>query len=392
MKYFYGIAFLVTVALSACQSPAELPTQNQFSVLSDTLHIFTQKVKGSGLFSLGAGRLHLKDTSEEFAYPIAFPKNVSNIQRAQMYTDFKAIESDFIDIMSGLQGEQEVLVVDQNGNRDFRDDTIRPLREMEWNSSDYSIECQYRRMMGGDTIPAASWVMIGTGHGNILYGRDEHLIADFKLGKNHYRVGAIDRTLGSTFTYGINPQVGLLSQDGLKMDTLFQRDLIKMGEYIDLDGTYYKFDSITHFGEQITLVKENNFNDMVGTQVGMLAPEFQAVSVEGDTIKSEKLVDKPVVIANSCGCGGDKRSTEAFYEIDSAFGGQVHALRLDSGIRSHAGGLQFDMDDAYNKDLSDKYRQAYCSRVCYLVGKNRRILDKFKIVDWADNLYNGMDE
>ena len=386
MNLLETTALFFIILMLSCQSSSHISHPNQFSETSDTLKITTKKVKGSGLFLLGAGRLTFQDTTEEYSYSMIYPPDISEVKRAQKVTDFAKPDADLIDIMSGLLDEQEVFIVDQNGNKDFRDDEVRPMRDIEWNSSEYSIQCQFRKMIDGDTIADSSWVMIGLGHGGKLYGRDEHLVADFRLGEKQYEIGIVDMTLSSTFTYGLNPQIAVLSNDEQSKDTLFSRDLIHMGDCVYLEGNYYRFDTIAHFGEWFTLVKEDNFEEMVGTQVGMLAPSFEAIAVSGDTIRSRDLLNKPIVVANSCGCGGDKQSTEAYYQIDSAYGSRIHALRLDSGIKDDTVGLQFDMENPFNKDLSDKYRQAYCSRLCYLVGRNRRILDKFRIVDWGSNL------
>jgi hypothetical protein len=112
------------------------------------------------------------------------------------------------------------------------------------------------------------------------------------------------------------------------------------------------------------------------------------VTVDGDTIRSSDLRNKALVLANSCGCGGDKLSTESFYKIKNAFGDKIYALRLDSGIKRGLEGWNIATEDAFNRDIYNKYRQTYCSRIAYVVGTNRRILGKFDIVNWESTLQN----
>jgi hypothetical protein len=44
------------------------------------------------------------------------------------------------------------------------------------------------------------------------------------------------------------------------------------------------------------------------------------------------------------------------------------------------------MQNAFNQDFYDKYRMQYCSRICYVIGTDNRIMDKFLITDWKNNL------
>ena len=47
---------------------------------------------------------------------------------------------------------------------------------------------------------------------------------------------------------------------------------------------------------------------------------------------------------------------------------------------------QIDMTEKYNKEIYNNYRKAYCSRVAYVIGSNKRIVDKFDITDWKNFL------
>ena len=118
----------------------------------------------------------------------------------------------------------------------------------------------------------------------------------------------------------------------------------------------------------------------------MIAPEFDGITVAGDTINSLTLHDRVIVIANSCGCGGDKISTEAYNKMEKTFGNNIHILHLDSNIEKGLVGLHIDMKEKYNKDIYKIYRKQFCSRITYVIGKNNKIIDKFKITDWESIL------
>ena len=176
----------------------------------------------------------------------------------------------------------------------------------------------------------------------MLYGTFQHRQSDFNLGSHAYRLGAMDGVTVSSFGYGLDPEVALLSVDGEERDTLERRDYVKRGEYLHLAGHSYRFDSITPDGGEVFLVRDDQFAEREGTQVGMLAPEFEMVTTEGDTVNSTELHDKPIVVANSCGCGGDTLSPRAFSEIREAFADRLHTIRLDSKISDPPAGWNVD--------------------------------------------------
>ena len=118
----------------------------------------------------------------------------------------------------------------------------------------------------------------------------------------------------------------------------------------------------------------------------MIAPEFICKTVAGDTVSSSALHDRIMVIANSCECGGDRLSTEAYYDMRKEYTNNIHILRLDSKIDKGSEGLQIDMDEEFNRDIYNKYRNAYCSRMCYVIDKNNRIIDKFPVSKWISDL------
>lgn len=384
MKPLHGLTLGLLILFLACQTSTFQVGDNKFSSSSDTLHIQTEKVKGGGLFPLGAGTIEFNDTAEAI-YPLKFPTNIQDIQILQLAPDFSNAELGLIDIMRGKQNDQEVIVVDQNNNRNFTDDPIRPFQIVENGDSITLIPCEYLISNGNETIIDSTWIRLYSKYGMTWQGRAEHLMANFQIDGNQFTVGMIDpRT--AEFTYSHDPEIALLAMNSNQKDTLLPKEMLKKGEFLKLGTDYYKFDKVGELGRSFTLIKEKDFASKVGIQVGMLAPEFDYVSIEGDTSSSENLHDRPIILANTCGCGGDKASPAAYYNIKDIYGDKLYALRLDSAIEPEIEGVHIDTDDAFNKDIYSKYRQQYCSRVAYLIGENNRILDKFDVVSWESYL------
>jgi hypothetical protein len=383
MKILLKVFLLIAILNQGCGLNKKSP--NQFSSSSDTLLIRTEKHKGDGLFSLGVIPLVFKDTIEDFSHPVIFPKQITNIKRIEMSTDFWAEKAHYIDIMNGSIGKKAIFIVDENNNKDFTDDSIRLYKPVKWRSADDLIKCKYLISDGQKIVEDSSWIRIGTLSNDLWYGRSEHLIANFTINKEEFKVGIIDIRAGC-FVYGVFPEIALLSNNSESKDTIFQKDILQLGEFLNLNGNYYRFENITNNGDFITLTKEKNFDKKIGTQVGMIAPEFICKTVAGDTVSSLALHDKIMVIANSCGCGDDRLSTEAYYNMKKKYANNIHILRLDSKIDKGLEGLQIDVAEEFNSDIYNKYRREYCSRMCYVIDKNNRIIDKFPVSQWKSDL------
>ena len=163
------------------------------------------------------------------------------------------------------------------------------------------------------------------------------------------------------------------------------RDIINYGEYVRLGKDYYKFHDLYNGCGTIVLTKEERFDTIIGTQIGMLAPKFQCFTIHNDTISSDNLDwHKPILIANFSGCTG--RSYDKFNELNTLLGDTINIIGLESGINKDIGGILVDVEIEYNKDIYKKYRNAYSSYDCYLIDTNKRIIDKFDIFDWETYL------
>lgn len=370
----FGCIFIV-----ACENKKTLA--NHFTSSDDTLVIRTNKVKGSGLFQMGAGYPIFKDTTEKFPYSITYPKNIQDIQRYVFIPDFQEKAKFYIDILKGTKNGKLVYVVDENDNKDLQDDTIRSLEKMQWYSAENAVKCKYSISNGEKIVKDSSWLQIGTVGDNLLLGTSDHLIGEFSIDNENYKLGITDPPGAFQFRYSEGSEIALLSNMGNEKDSISKRDLLKLGELLNLNNSYYRFQNISNNGEYISLIKERGLENETGTQVGMISPSFNVVTTTGDTISSSNLHTKITVIANSCGCGGDKESTQAYYDIKNTVK-NVNVLHVDSKIETESDGLHIDMENSFNKDFYSNYRQEYCSRICYIIGKNKRIIDKFYITDW----------
>ncbi|WP_020570336.1 hypothetical protein [Neolewinella persica] len=384
MKAILKLWVMVFIVILGCEN-AE-PALFHFSNTDESLLIETKKERGSGILSLGISSLNFKDIGSEFPYPIKIPVNIKDVKRAQISTDIRAESKYYIDVVTGEIDEKQIFIVDENNNNNLMDDSVRIVKPIDWSTEDDLIECLYSVSKQQEVVEDKTWLRIGRSFdGAFRGGKSEHLIAEFWIGKDQYQVGIASPYIVD-YTYDFAPEIAIFSHNESEKDTLFTRDIIKKGEFLKLKNGYYKFDSISYYGELITLVKEHNFDEIVGAQVGMIAPEFTCVSTSNDTMYSQVLHDKILVVANSCACGGDVESTEAYFEISNEFNDKIHILRLDSKIDTTLAGYHIDMDDEFNKGVYDKYRNAYCSRSCVVIGENGRIIDKFPVVDWRQYL------
>lgn len=371
---------LVLAILQGCAKRGNIA--HRFSTSDDTLVIRTQKQMGDGLFGNGVTPIDFKDTADTFPYSIVYPKHPATNKRFLIWTEIKVNNLNFVDGAAYIKDGEKIFILDENNNRDLTDDSIRNFKEIKWKTNKGLIKCHYMISNGKQMVKDSSWVRIGNSMTGLSYGRSEHLRANFSIGKESYQVIANDFWSAASFAYSAATEIALIGSGNALKDSLPEKDKVKVGEYLKLGTEYYRFDNISNNGEYITLVKEKDFKNQTGTQTGMLAPDFIAITVDGVAIDSKNLHDKPIIIANSCGCGGDTASTQAYQAIKDKFGNKAHVLHLDSKITKSSDGIQIDVEEAPNKDMYDKYRSTYCSRICYVIGADNRVMEKFIITDW----------
>lgn len=389
---------------------------NNFSLDSDTLYLESVKLKGDGIFKIGASEPSFRDTSEwknldwfEYYpdYHFVLPDSVTDLKLGFYFLMFDSLK--YFDeskqkvfyqqnysltdrqilMVKGNLHNKEILIVDDNDNKDLRDDSIRQITEWDWNSDENLIDIKYQIDYGNKIVKDTGWYKIGKFRNSLLNSTSQHLQSRFEIDNIIYEINVADEN-SSTFCF-FKPIMYLVSDNGISRDTLILRDIIMQGEYIKLGQFYYKFQKLYNGSGTIVLTKEKNFEKLTGTQIGMIAPEFTCQTVSGDTIKSSNLHDKSIIILNSCGCGGDRFSTQAYYDIREKYPNDTYIIRLDSGIDKNLDGFQIDTEEKFNGDIYQKYRNAYCSRICYLINKDGRIEDKFDVSDWEVNLSKYFD-
>ena len=398
---------------------------NNFTSSSDTLVLTTNKIKGIDLFSAGAGAFHFRDTAEEYDYPVIFPKSISDIKLAWTHIDSKPFQfgslkkdkSDYIKtflkenfptkidtlnlpsikdnsicIMSGRRGKDMVFIVDENNNKDFRDDSVRLFQKIEWRTISKLIKCKYMIYNGKETVEDSSWMNIGTINdydNDLCFFVSHHLESTFSIDNQNYQIGVIDEQ--SHFGFD-EPVLALISQKGIRKDTLLESELLKKGEYVKLANTYYRFDDISNDGKYITLIKENDFNSKIGTQVGMKAPNFNCHSIDGDSISLNDYKGKYLLLLNVSACWSEVSSYTCFMDLTETFKGKLEFLGIDDSSIA----LRNNIKDsnisgrfviaADNQIIRRFYRPLICSRTCFLINPNGSIIDKFEIFDWKSNL------
>jgi hypothetical protein len=388
MKYIFtfSVFFILLFSIIGCQKNKII--ENQFSSLSDTIFIKTKKIKGNGLFDLGFMYIKFKDTLNTFSNSIIYPKNIKKLKRFQLKTDYNETQDYNVEILLGNKKGKQVFIVDENNNKDLTDDFVRECEKIIWNSPPKAVKCEYLISNGKKIVKDSSWLCIANRKGKILIGKREHLIGQFTIDNENFEIGVADQDHRNPkeFTYGLFSKITVLSNLGVKKEKLVKNDLMSIGELIKLNNKYYRFESISNNGDLITLIKDESFKTKIGTQKGIIAPTFEAITISGDTIRSSDLNNKITIIANSCRCGGDKKSTEAFYEMEKAFGNSINILHVDSNLGKSEIGIQIDSEEKFNKKFYDNYRKQYCSRICYVIGKDNRIIDKFDINEWKTEI------
>ena len=376
------ISFLFLLAGCARDSSADEPVPPPAP--RDTLVLETSRQKGWGLMMGGVGNLGVKDTAFAFAYPVAYPSELAILGASSQPVDLTNPDLDRIDILIGERNRRNVFIVDENDNQDFRDDPVRTLDSINW-KDDQGVPVTFRVQDGDSVYRSNSYMRIGESLIGTGIGPYEHLTAEVNVGGTAYRLGISSPGSGD-FTYDRHLELAVIEEDGIPRDTLTRPDYVSMNEYLLLNKIPYRVDSISHSGHRLRLVRDPAYANTFGNQAGMLAPDFTGVTLTGDTLFRDDLTGLPILIANSCACGDDPRSAEAIANVRAVYGNELFVLRLDSGPRDPSSGPYFDMEDPFNRDLYDTYREVYCSRVAYLIGRDGRIAERFDIMDWQRTL------
>lgn len=410
MKIQHLLLLSILPLLTSCQLEESFP-MGQFSSLQDTLVLSSIKHRGTGLFMVGAGSFNFRDTTDEFIqerldYPIQYPNGVDSLKVGYRIIAFKPFrywdhpepkpdstslstdKANTILAMSGIQEGEEIYIYDQNHNQDFRDDSVRTMGTLDWKPSEDLIPCYYTIEKGnGERLQDTSWFRIGEFNGRVLSQSNQHITSTFSIDDYEYQIGVVDYNSGS-FDF-FRPQISVLAEGNLKRDTLLLRDYYDIGEHLKLGKYHYRFVDFYSGDGTVVLVKDPDFDKKVAVQIDALAPEFEFVSLNGDTLTKDSFKEDFLLITNFSGC--TQRSYDVYQDILEAELENFSIVGIESGLSVDLGGITLDVEDPFNEDMYKKYRSWYSSYDSYLIEKSGRIVDKFSIFDWEDHLKDFLD-
>ncbi len=410
MKNQHLLFLAILPLLTSCQLEEPL-SPGEFSSLQDTLVLSTMKHRGPGLFMIGAGSFRFRDTTHEFAkewltYPIQYPDGMDSLKvgfRVIAFDPFRfwgepepepdtsglsKDKSNTILALSGIRGGEEIYIFDQNHNQDFRDDAVRTMGTMDWKPTEDLIPCYYTIEKGnGEMLQDTSWFRIGEFNGRLLSQSNQHVTSTFSIDDYEYQIGVYDYN-SSSFDW-VRPQISVLSEGKLKRDTLLLRDYLDLGEHLKLGEYYYKFADFYSGDGTVVLVRDPDFDKKEAVQIDALAPDFEFVSLNGDTLNKDGVKEDFLLITNFSGC--TPRSYDVYQDILDADLKNFFVVGLESGLSVDLGGVTLDVENPFNEDMYEKYRSWYSSYDSYLIDKDGRIVDKFAIFDWEDHLKDFLD-
>ena len=383
--------------------------QGVFTSQTDTLFLQTTRMKGDSLFNLGASYATFRDTNdlkqlEGFNYypdyTIVYPENIEKMELGFIILMFDSLsyfdpatkqvlkQQNFsladrqVLMIKGLMKDSEIFIIDQNNNKDLTDDTIRVFQDWNWKSDANLIPIRYKVDFGNKIIIETGWYKIGLDRGRLLCSPSQFLMSEFTIDNEVFVLGVADN---NNFTFDFySPIMYPFVENGISRDTLIMGDIVKLNEYIKLGGSYYKFDNLYNGSGTIVLSKESNFDRLVGTQIGMIAPSPEFKTISGETYNIKDFSDKPILIANISGCS--PRSYNLYKKIVEKYSEKIHIIGIEYSINEKMGGLIVDISDSVNNDFYINYRNAYSSYDCYLINTEYRIIDKFDIFNGRINI------
>lgn len=418
MKFTHLLALLILVG---CKH--EIEQSNQFNSTSDTLILQTNRIKGYGLFQQYAYPINFQDLSESDNNKDVFPDNISDLKIAKALIDFKPYTynnlksnnskhletflknyfprkidtanipsegENSINIISGNRGTERIYVIDENNNKDFRDDSIRICDKLNFDAN--PIRCNYNIYDGKEIVKDSGWVNVGVNINNELSISVAHRSkSTFSIDNNFYEVQIVNGPPFLRFCFE-NPILALTVENEVKKDSLRISEIIDYGEYLSLGGSYYRFEDVSNDGGYISLVKEEDVSKKIGTQIGFIAPDFTSITIEGDTISLKDYKGKNLLLVNITACWSPIMSYEFYKELTEEYGSSIEILAIDnSPIFLKQNIKELNLTGKFiiandNQSIENNYREDYCSRTCFMINSNGRIEDKFEISDWKKAL------
>ena len=415
------INIILTIAfffLASCMN--KHADTNSFSGNDTVIVLKTIKHKGFGLLGPGAfGDLFFTKVNKDVSAFFHVPETIEGVEMKIVFPDFnvpkkvyengsidstdyfKWLKKGFIDttvlkilsdskcyliIVKGKINDSTFFIIDQNNNQDLSDDTLRTFKPIQQNSTASLISFDYRIDNDSDIVPATSWINIGIyPNGDTLFCTSQHVSSSFFINDTSYTI-AVAPWFGCAFHEYI--KFALIEENGVYIDTLSGINYNKLGDYLKLGNQYYKFESITNDGSYITLRKEDNFSDLTGTQIGMIAPDFTCCTINGDSIFSNDYKGKYLLIINVSACWSKKSSYKCYKDLTEIYNGEFEYIGIDNSpsiLRNNIKSLKLSGPFVIAEDnpmIQASYRPDYCSRTCFLISPEGRIIDKFEIFDW----------
>ena len=415
---------ILTVLVFAACDTQETPT-NTFSSESDTLYLQSKKIKGHDLMLGIPLPFELGDSSDIDSNKI--PPQITNAKLAIAIIDFKPVWynnlkrdnhnyletflSDYypskidtthipsksensIQVIYGEKDGESIFILDENNNRDFRDDSIRALLTQKFDKAANPIKLNYKLYNGKRLAEDSGWISIGKDESNRLaYMVTHHIEARFFIDNQPFEIEVINNLPYLRFSFE-SPHLAITSENNKKKDSIKVSEKLNFDDYLKLGNHYYQFTDISNNGSMITLTKENDVSNKISNQVGFIAPDFEAVSTMGDSLKLADFKEKKLLLVNVSACWSDPMSYDVYKELSEAYENKLDILVIDeSPVILDTNIDKLDLCGTFiisteNKILKDNYRQDYCSRTCFLIDENGRVLDTFEIFDWKKNLAN----
>lgn len=416
-------AYIILI-LGLTLSIVDLTYANVSSLLSDTLILPTEKLEGVGMFETLHYSLSLNKLIDENELQKISPSDIKDIKFASDQVDMKVswferlkedqheyletfLEENYptnidtsnlpseiensIRIIVGKKGSDRVYVVDQNNNGDFRDDRIRKITKEYADVFSEPIKCKYAIYNGKKLVQDSSWIKVKFSANTIDYSVSQHLESRFFHEGQEYTVEVINGPPYARMAFD-SPTIAITAMNGIKKDSLLLSERYEIGEYLKFGDTYYEFANVTNDGKFITLIKEKDVSDKIGTQVGFIAPEFSGVTTIGDSVSLSKYKGATLLIVNVSACYSPKMSYEYYKDLSSKYLDAIDILVIDESPNA----LQVNIDhlnltgnfiiSKQNPTLKQSYREDFCSRVCYLIDSTGHIQDKFQISNWEERL------
>lgn len=392
----------------------------------DTLTLKTTRHEGYGLYTGGHWGLYVNDLAPDDDRRQIVPQGISELQLGRQTVDLKvaqykrlvADQHDYlpefltinypsridtanlpapaenaVELILGKKDGVPVYIVDENGNRDYRDDPVRPLIDMSTAmETTKPIKCHYSIYNGKAMVRDSGWIYVGLGNNDkVKVSVAQHLRASLTLGGQQYTLQAVSWIPFIGFCFD-SPKISITTHNGIPKDSLLFSDQYELGEYLKFGGAYYQFANVANDGSTITLIREDDVSDKVGTQPGFIAPEFNALTTSGDTIALEDYRGQYLLLANITACWSEKMSYAYYKELWEDHHDKMAILAIDespNALQVNIENLDLEGKFIIGKDhpsVKRNYREDFCSRVCFLIDPNGQIVDRFEIADWKETL------